>query len=134
MAKEKTKSQLPDGYAPLTLSRSAGFYLPKAGNKVEGILKDVIETEDPFNKGKTRFYFKVELTEDGTTIVDAETKKERIAETGELIGVDEKGYLRVLREKKGAQIFFVCTGQQAKGDTKKGRSAAWLFEVGAVPF
>ncbi len=135
MAKAAPKTQLPEGYAPLQLSRSAGFFLPEAGNRVEGILKDIIETEDPFKKGSTRWYFKIELTEDGTKIIDAETKKERIATTGELIGVDEKGYLRVLRTlEKGRQVFFVCLGQQEKKDAKKGKNPAWLFEVGAVPF
>ncbi len=134
MAKEKTKSHLPNGYEPLQLSRSAGFFLPEAGNRAEGILTDIMEQDDPFNKGRTRFAYRVQLTEDGTKIVDATTKKERLAETGELIGIDEKGYLRVLRTmEKGRQICVVCLGQQDKAAAKKGRSPAWLFEVGAVP-
>lgn len=135
MAKQAPKTNLPEGFVPLTLSRSAGFFLPEKGNSVQGKLMDVIETEDPFKKGSMRFYFKVELTKgDQTKIVDAETKKERIAEEGELIGVDEKGYLRVLRTvEKGTEIFFFCNGQQEKKDAKKGKNPAWLFEVGKVP-
>jgi len=135
MAKAQTKSSLPEGFVPLTLSRSAGFFLPEKGNAVQGKLMDIIETEDPFKKGAQRYYFKVELTKAGTKIVDAESKKERVAEEGELIGVDEKGYLRVLRTvEKGTEIFFLCQGQQEKKDAKKGKNPAWLFEVGKVPF
>ncbi len=132
---KQPKSRLPEGFEPATLVRSAGFYIPRKGNDLIGILKDVIETDDPFKKGAKRFYFKIEVTEGDTAINDAETNAERIAEVGEVIGVDEKGFLRVIRDmQKGRPIAIMCNGQQDKKDAKKGRNPAWLFEVGKVPF
>ncbi len=135
MATKAPKSRLPEGFEPATLARSAGFYIPRKGNDLVGILRDVIETDDPFKKGQKRFYFKIEATEPGTAINDAESKEERAAEPGEVIGVDEKGFLRVIRDMvKGQPIAIMCNGQQDKKDAKKGKNPAWLFEVGKVPF
>jgi len=135
-ATKAPKSRLPEGFEPATLARSAGFYIPRKGNDLIGILKDVIETDDPFKKGQKRFYFKIEVTEGGQTAInDAETKSERIADQGEVIGVDEKGFLRVIRDMaKGQPVAIMCNGQQDKKDAKKGRNPAWMFEVGKVPF
>lgn len=133
MAKNTPKSSLPDGFEPVALPKSAGFYVTRAGNSIRGFLRDVLEQDDPFNKGRKRYAFRIELTEGGTVVVS--DKKERTAEEGELIGVDEKGYLRALRDiEKGREVFIMCNGLQDKKDAKKGRNPAWLFEIGAVPF
>lgn len=135
MASKAPKSRLPEGYETVTLARSAGFYITRKGNDLIGILRDVIETDDPFKKGAKRFYFKVEVTAGSTAINDAETKVERVAEIGEVIGVDEKGFLRVVRDmQKGQPLAIMCNGQQDKKDAKKGKNPAWMFEVGKVPF
>jgi len=133
MAKNAPKSNLPEGFVPVALPKSAGFYVVKEGNTVQGILRDVLEQDDPFNKGAKRFAFRVELTKGGTTVMTDKT--ERKADVGELIGVDEKGYLRAIRDvEKGREIFIRCTGKQAAKDVKMGRSAAWLFDIVAMPF
>jgi len=135
MAKAQPKTTLPEGFVTLRPARSAGYYVTRKGNSVRGYFREMVETDDPFNKGAKRVFFKVELTADETVIVDSETKTERVAEIGEVIGIDEKGFLKALRDvEKCREIYFVCTGQQEKKDVKKGRSPAWLFELGAVPF
>jgi len=133
--KEAPKSSLPDGYVPIRAARSAGFLIFAKGNNFEGILRDKFQVDNTFKKGEKKTVFKVELTVAGTRIVDAETREERVADEGEIIGIDETGYLRALHDiEPGAQIVGVCKGQQDPKEVKKGRKPAWIFELGRVPF
>ncbi len=137
MAKTKTekgqKSRLPDGFVPLQQSRVAGFFICEEGNAVQGFIRDTFQTPNRFKPSEPKTVFKIEVSTPGTRIIDGENG-EREAEIGELIGLDEKGYLRKLRDvEKGREIAAICTGQEAK-PAKKGQSPAWIFEIGVMPF
>jgi hypothetical protein len=134
--KEQTKSVLPDGYVALRPARSAGYFVYQPGNKIEGTFRESVELDDPNKPGAKRVLHKIEVgVGDQTTIKDAETAKERLADEGDVIGIDEKGYTRSLREvQKGQQVAVICVRLQDKKEAKKGRNPAWICEVGVVPF
>jgi len=127
MAKNAKKSNMPAGFEPLR-SRLGGFYIVREGNAVQGFLRGSFVTTGDFGPKKT---YRVELSDDGTSVMDE--GKERVALKGELIGVDQKGFLKSLENvEAGREVFIQCTGQEAKAK-KKGQSPAWLFDVGVVP-
>jgi hypothetical protein len=134
-SKAEPKSNLPEGYVPLRAARSAGFLIFAKGNNFEGILRDKFQVDNNFKKGEKKTVFKIELTEEGTRIVDAETKEERVADVGEVIGIDETGYLRALQDvEPGTRVVGINLGMQDAKQVKAGRKPAWIFELGRVPF
>lgn len=129
MAKQNETS-LPRGFVSLQRKSVDGWYIVKEGNVVQGIYRGNFKVQSQFDRnGKT--VHKVELTQPGTecTVEDGSTVK---MAKGDLVGVDEKGWLTALNDlKEGQEVFIKCTG---KGVAKKGQSEPWTFDLGAVPF
>lgn len=122
MATKQKKNSIPEGFEPVS-SKMGGFFIVREGNQLRGILRDSFVHTGQF--GAKRVY-KVELTADGTAVTNSDSE-EVLAEAGDIIGLDEKGYLKALGDiEKGAEIFVRCTG---KGAAKKGQNAPWTFDV-----
>lgn len=130
MAK-RNQTSLPAGFEPLQRKSIDGWYLVKEGNVIQGIYRGNFNVPSQFSRqGKT--VHKIEITEGGTTEVTVEDGRETLADKGDLVGVDEKGWLSALNDlKDGQEVYIRCTG---RGEAKKGQSAPWTFELGAVPF
>lgn len=126
--KSTPEESLPAGYAPLTGGKIDGWFVVKAGNSIEGILRDAFTVKGQF--GPKRVY-KIEVTDGETEALDSESG-EFTAAGGEMIGVDEKGWLKGLADiSKGSKVFIRCLGQAETA--KKGQKPAWKFLVGAIP-
>jgi hypothetical protein len=124
------KANVPDGFEPLTGSRVSGFFLCKAGNSVQGVLRDIFQTKGKFGKKNV---FKIEITGGQTTILSEDV--EEIAEEGALIGLDEHGWLKRLADvDKGTEIFVKCLGKDEP--TEEFPRGVWRFSLGTkkLPF
>lgn len=131
--KKGNEPALPEGYAPVS-SRLDGFFIVKEGNSIEGIIRDSFMAPSQFNRDGKRVY-KIEITSGKTLVTDGE--EEKTAEEGDVVGVDEKGYLKKLADMpKGTQVFLRCIGREETA--KKGQHPAWKFQVATaedkVPF
>lgn len=126
--KATDESELPDGFVPLGMSRVDGWFTVKTGNSIQGVIEDSFETKGKFG---TRRVYKIKLTAGETDITDSEGKEDSATE-GQMVGVDEKGWLKSLEKvEKGREVFIKCKG---KGQATKGHNAPWIFALGVVPF
>lgn len=133
MASKKKKQGFaaPKGFKAVSSSLD-GFFIVEEGNAIQGVLLGSFNVASKFNKeGKT--VYKVRVTNEdptgkGPTRVMQKDTGETDAETGFVVGVDEKGYLRKLADMdEGTEVLIVCTGKEETA--KKGRQPAWTFEV-----
>ncbi len=124
------KSNLPAGFTALR-SQMAGFYVCEEGNAVQGVIKGsfIVAARNGFPAKRV---YRVTLTA-GETKIMAKDIGETVAGEGEMIGVDEKGYLKMLNDiPEGTEIAFVCVGKEPAARVKAGRQPAWMFDVGTV--
>ncbi len=124
---EKNGSKLPDGFVPVR-SRLDGFYKVAEGNAIQGVLVGSYSSEGEYGP---KTVYKVKVTNDklGTIVTDDGGPRKAVA--GDIIGIDEKGWLKGLADiDEGTTIYVVCTGQ---GEATAGRSAPWKFEIGQMP-
>jgi hypothetical protein len=145
---EKQLGPAPAGFDELTGERVAGFFAIQAGNCVQGVLRDVFETKSKFSRtGKDgqvankKKVYKIEVTsttpsKNGPTLYnssDEELQDElQEAAVGDLIGVDEKGWLRSLdRVVVGQEVWIACMGKRAPDAEYP--QGAWIFNVRAKP-
>jgi hypothetical protein len=138
MTDTKNTNMLPEGFVSVR-SRLDGFYQVAIGNAIEGTLLDSFESDSDYGRRKV---YKIKITNAkplvaktgkwvATPTVVADDNGKRNAEVGEVIGVDEKGWLKGLAEiESGSTVYVCCTGQ---GEAKAGRSAPWVFSIGKVP-
>ena len=128
--KPKRDTELPEGFEELGQTRVAGWFVLEAGNSVQGFIKDTFETTNRFDKKNKKRVYKVELSDGTTKIVNSEGEIVE-ARQGDLIGLDEKGYLKKLADlEKGREFFALCKGKEDEEDEK----SPWIFKLGAVPF
>lgn len=126
MAAKKKEAQLPTKFVPIQ-SEMAGFFKLEQGNKVIGIIRDRIETKS--GKFGPKAFYKLEIT-DGMCLV-LNKKEEVEAGEGETIGIDEKGWLKSLKNVDvGTEVYIECLGI---GTAEKGQNAPWKFLTGRVP-
>ncbi len=129
MAKPKNaEEQVPKGFKPVS-SKLDGWFLIKAGNSIQGYLRDVFTTRSQFGEKKV---YKIEISS-GKTKAESKEEGEFTAEEGHMIGLDEKGWLKSLASvPKDTEIYVKCLGQQAAKEAKKGQNPAWKFLVAAA--
>ena len=123
--------------------RCVGFFILQAGNAIQGILRGSFETDNRFDKNKKKRVFKIEVTsadpaQQGATLY--QSANSAIAEDypdgceakpGELIGIDEKGFLQSLRGiEEGREVWIYCFGKDAP--TEEFPQGAWKFKVMAA--
>lgn len=138
----------PEGFQEVFGERVVGWFIPAAGNCIQGILRDVFETTSKFRRnrddsGKRRVY-KIEVTQaepslHGPTLYvpsdpdsEEETATGRPAKVGDLLGVDEKGWLKSLaRVVVGQEVWIGCLGK--KPPSAEYPQGAWQYRVLAKP-
>jgi len=118
----KTKSKappLPKGFKELS-SSLAGFFTRAPGNTLTGILRGSFETKGKFGARKV---YRIEVTDGTTMCTDKEGDVE--ATPGDMIGIDETGYLKALGDlDAGSPLFLRCV---SKGPSEKD---PWVFQIG----
>lgn len=126
--------------------RVVGWFLPAAGNVLQGVIRDTFEKDSNFRrKGeepKKQKVYKIEVTkvyDNHPTVVipsDPENDDASIngvyAEVGDLVGLDQKGFLKGLdRCVVGQEVWVACLGKMdASADYPQG---AWVYRVKARP-
>jgi hypothetical protein len=129
----------PDGFAPVFGERVLGWFLPEAGNIIQGTLKDVFETDSKFSKrdeSKKKRVYKIEVTAISPTHptyyipADADDARQS-AKVGDLIGLDEKGWLKSLGRVLGQEVWVACLGKESP--SAEYPQGAWKYKVHAKP-
>jgi hypothetical protein len=141
---EKEVGIAPEGFQEVSGERVTGWFAVQAGNAIQGILRDVFETKSKFSgrdgSNKKRVY-KIEVTsaapsKAGPTLYNSsdEDKADELqqAEVGDLIGVDEKGWLQSLKKVLvGQEVWIACMGKQPP--SAEYPQGAWIYRVLAKP-
>jgi hypothetical protein len=116
---------IPEGFEPVRASL-AGWFVCEKGNKLQGFLRGSFESKGG-SFGPKKVY-RIELTAPGTKLSDAGDVKPGAA--GDIIGLDDKGFLRPLADiEEGREVFVRCKGKKGKG----GQQDPWIFDIFAVP-
>lgn len=123
---------LPAGFVEQTRKNVDGWFALEKGNKMQGILRGSFTAPSQFaRKGKT--VYKVELTIGGQTKAvdgDGETV---VMDKGDLVGIDEKGWLTGLADiEEDTEVFIRYRGKDPS-QAKPGQSAPHIFQIAAVP-
>lgn len=111
---EDAVGSAPDGFEEIFGDRVIGWWALIPGNTVRGILRDVFSTKSKFNPDGKKVY-KVELTAGGTKVVSAEEDAEGEvieANVGDLVGIDEKGFLKSLAKAIGQEVWVAYRGKE----------------------
>lgn len=118
---------LPTGFEPISNGKLDGWFVMEKGNSVRGFLRDSFTVKGQF--GEKRVY-KIEISGGDTKAVGE--NGELLLGEGNVVGIDEKGWLKGLSSiKRDTEIYVQCLGQEEFA--KKGQSPAWKFLIGAVP-
>jgi hypothetical protein len=141
----KTLKMPGDGYTEVSGGdRVAGFFIVQAGNAIAGVYRGFFEVASKFNKGEKKRVHRIEITSDnpagnGPTLYHSANSA--VAEDfpdgspaggGELIGIDEKGFLQSLRSvQEGQEVWIACLGKEAPSEEFP--QGAWKFKVMAKP-
>jgi hypothetical protein len=128
----------PEGFEEFSSAdRVAGWFKLEGGNVVSGKLRGSFETPDSFNRGKMKRTYRIEVTSDtpsklGPTIFVDGDGNEQEATIGDLIGLDEKGFLQSLRKLgDGREVWIACYGKEPPSDQYP--QGAWKFRVMVKP-
>jgi hypothetical protein len=138
---------VPEGLIEVTGERVAGWFAIVAGNAIRGILRDSFEVKSKFTNAdgnKKKRVYKIEVVsadpaKSGPTLIypsdpedETEAKNGRGARVGELVGLDEKGWLKGLsRIEIGREVWVRCDGKlPSSAEYPQG---AWQFKIMAVP-
>ncbi len=129
MAKKKSNG-LPEGMVELS-SRLAGFFVTEDGNALHGILEGKFINKS--SKFGPKTVYKVRVLSGATRVVTKDDGEKDAAED-DLVGLDEKGYLKKLADvPEGTEIYVRCDGKEKKARVP-GQSPAWTFTVATKPF
>lgn len=137
----KTMHAPSEGFAEVSSSdRVVGWFNLQAGNAIQGILRGSFELDNRFDKNKKKKVYKIEVTSEdpaghGPTLhtsansATAEDYPDGCpAKVGDLIGLDEKGFLQSLRSiEEGREVWIACFGKDAPSDEYP--QGAWKFRV-----
>jgi hypothetical protein len=119
----------PDEFQDIFGERLDGWWALVPGNIIQGILRDSFETKSRFARDdgqKKKRVYKVELTKEGSLYHPASVEGEDPPEApegelpvvkgdvGDLVGVDEKGFLKALKQiSVGQEIWIAYRGKEA---------------------
>ena len=111
--KTKNAPALPSGYKAVR-NRLDGFMTLEVGNSVTGVYRGSYVSEGKFG---TKHVYRIQITEGTTQIGD----DGEVAEVGQTIGVNEKGYTKALGDlEPGVGVFVrydgIGTEKSAKGN------------------
>lgn len=116
---ESLQASAPEGFDEVFGERVVGWWALTPGNVIRGILRDMFETKSKFKRddgsNKKRVY-KIEVT-DPTGCLVMESGEDAgddpvPVEKGDLVGVDEKGFLKALaRVMVGQEIWIQYLGK-----------------------
>jgi hypothetical protein len=126
MAKKKAPaSTLPKGFKALSQSL-AGFFIMEEGNTVQGVLHGTFMVKSKFHK-EGKLVYRIEVTHEHETRIMSKDTGESEAAIGDIIGLDNKGWLGALSRVGVGQVVYVkCLG---KGP---GEKDPWKFETGVL--
>lgn len=143
---ESPDSDLPEGFVSLMGGRVDGWFLreesPPEGqprNSVRGILLESFEVKsrfpDPVTGRKRKTVYKIQITKGVTraTTMGEGDEEARVVELGEgqVVGLDESGWLRRLKDvDDGTEVFVLCKGRGPA--TEEAPQGAWIFAVGTM--
>lgn len=109
----------PDGFQPVLGERVVGWWAMVPGNVIQGILRDTFETKSRFKRddGKaTKTVYKIEVTKPGCQVMSATDDgagELAVADVGDLVGVDEKGFISSLaRVLVGQEVWIAYRGKE----------------------
>lgn len=133
-----TLGSAPEGFEEFSSSdRVIGWFSISPGNAIQGIMRGYFETADTFNRGKMKRTYRIEVsshapTKLGPTVyVDANDDLQP-ARIGDLIGLDEKGFLQSLRKlPDGREVWIACYGKEPPSEQYP--QGAWKFRVMVKP-
>ena len=132
----------PDGdFSEVSSSdRLEGWFILEAGNAIQGILKGSFTLPNRFDKDKPKRVYRIAVTSDdpakqGPTLynpADSAVAEDwpdgRPAEIGQLIGIDEKGFLQSLRDiPELTEVWIACFGKDPPSEDYP--QGAWKFRV-----
>lgn len=106
---------LPKGWkeARTTL---AGWFARVPGNTVIGIKRGVFQVDDNYNRGKKRNVYRIEVL-DGESPFIGEVDSGEVANTGDVIGLDETGWTKKVGDYEDGQVLrIVYVGKDGDGD------------------
>jgi hypothetical protein len=137
----------PAGFEDIYAERVLGWFVTVAGNAIQGVLRDTFETTSKFRKtdgSNKKKVYKIEVTNpnplgpNSPTIYmpadseEPETETGKAAVVGDLIGVDERGWLKSLSKVAvGQEVWIVCQGKEPSSANYP--QGAWKFIVRAKP-
>jgi hypothetical protein len=145
---EKTLGDGPTGFQEVMGERVKGFFAVQSGNVIQGILRDVCETKSKFTRTgrdgtttNTKRVYKIEVTVEkpslnGATLYNSSDEdlqdEPQEAVAGDLIGVDEKGWLKSLEKVVvGQEVWIACMGKNPP--TPDYPQGNWIYKVKAKP-
>lgn len=130
MAKKVDKVALPKGFEPLALDRVDGWFKLAKGNTLQGILEDSFQMKSRFNETGKKTVYKVRITS-GETAVEITKEEDGVCGVDDVVGLDEKGFLKGLAKvPQGSEIFIRCTGKAAP--SKDYPQGSWRFDIGVA--
>jgi len=119
--------------------RVVGWFAIQAGNAIQGILRGFFEVDSKFTaRGKPpekKRVYRIEVTSSdpagqGPTLYRPGDDVDDIAQgqPGDLLGIDEKGFLQSLRKVEvGQQVWIACLGKEEPSEQYP--QGAWKFRV-----
>lgn len=137
----KTMQAPAEGFSEVSSSdRVVGWFNLQAGNAIQGVLRGSFELDNRFDKSKKKKVYRIEVTSEnpaaqGPTLYTS--TQSAVAEDwpdgcpaklGDLIGLDEKGFLQSLRSiEEGREVWIACFGKDAPSEEYP--QGAWKFRV-----
>ena len=119
---------LPDGYDELTFGRVRGWFVFEAGNALEGVLRESFTKEGRYGVDTV---YKIQVNRIRPKIVDGETEETVVADHGDVIGLDEKGFLRRLGDvPNGTPVYVKCLGKSPPSEEFP--QGAYQFKLGVA--
>jgi hypothetical protein len=122
----------PEGFEEVFGARVAGWFFREAGNVLQGILRESFEVKSRFTREsdgkKLKRVYKVEVTAPGCLIEKTDAEGAVEAQLGELVGLDESGWLKRLGAvEPGREVWISCDGKDTPSDDYP--QGAWRFRV-----
>lgn len=120
--------------------RVVGWFNLQAGNAIQGIMRGWFELDNRFDKKNKKRVYRIEVTSDNPagqgatlytstqTAIAEEYPDGCEAAMGDLIGLDEKGFLQSLRNiEEGREVWIACYGKEPPSEEYP--QGAWKFRV-----
>ncbi len=125
-----TDDDMPEGFVALGRKNVDGWFTRRAGNKIQGILKDAFTVKSRDKRFPDKKVYVIEITQGSTVVSDAEGNPQELTEG--TVGLDETGYLKKLGDLDvgaGREVWIKCKGKESDA-----KDAPWIFVTAVVPF